>query len=349
MYPFLNLLDNILTNGTVRKNERTGYKTYSLFGPQIEYDLSKGLPLLTTRKLTLRPVVAELLWFLSGSTNSRDLNKLGAKVWDQWALTPEDFVHSHVETDKGGLLRRFFSYIFGSTEDELTSQVFKVGDLGPIYGEMWRAWPGPEGETFDQIEYVLEQLRTDPYSRRIIVSGWNPAYLPNETLSAQQNVLHGKQALAPCHTLFQFFAEPLTREEKLKAYGISISDDDKSEALEHLLQTGPQQKLSCKLYARSQDVPIGTAFNQAMYPILVHMICKQMNMLPGRYIHSIGDAHIYENQVGRVKEQLKRTPGQRPTLTLKGDVGKSIFSYQVSDFGLENYNPQPVIKFPIAI
>lgn len=346
MHPFLNLLDNILTNGVVRKNERTGYKTYSLFGPQMEYDLSEGLPLLTTRKLTLRPVVAELIWFLSGSTNVKYLNTLGAKVWDEWALTDDDVEHALYSMP---WYKKLLNYVKGIKPPV-------VGDLGPIYGIMLRFWPGPNNTTVDQVGTLLNRLKDDPYSRRHVVSCWNPGYLPNESISSQDNVLLGRQALAPCHTMFQMYVEPIPERERFVLAGLdtgirTIEDALLSRQVQELIEKAniPKHRLSCKLYARSQDVPIGTAFNQAMYPILVHMICKQLNMLPGRYIHSIGDAHIYENQVERVKEQLKRTPGQRPTLTLKGDVGKSIFSYQVSDFGLENYNPQPVIKFPIAI
>lgn len=346
MQPFLNLLDNILTKGVVRLNERTGHKTYSLFGPQMEYDLSEGLPLLTTRKLTLRPVVAELIWFLSGSTNVKYLNSLGAKVWDEWALTEEDVEHVLSETP---WYKKLLNYVRG-----LKPPV--VGDLGPIYGTMLRFWPGPNNTTVDQVGTLLRRLEADPYSRRHVVSCWNPGYLPDESITSQDNVLLGRQALAPCHTMFQMYVEPIPDRERLIMAGFctatgTIEDALLSTAVQESMEAAniPKHRLSCKLYARSQDVPIGTAFNQAMYPILVHMICKQLNMLPGRYIHSIGDAHIYENQVELVKKQLQRTPGRKPTLTLKGDVGKSIFAYQVSDFGLEGYDPQPAIKFPIAI
>lgn len=346
--PFLSLLDTILTKGVERRNERTGYRTVALFGPQIEYDLSEGLPLLTSRKLTLRPVLAELLWFLSGSTNSIDLNNLGAKVWDQWALTPEDVTHSHLNANVS-LFTRLTRYIFAHGDEG--EEDYHVGDLGPIYGCMWRAWPGPDGEVYDQIQYVMDQLKNDPYSRRIIVSGWNPAYLPNERLTAQQNVLHGKQALAPCHTMFQFFVEPLSIEEKQKYHEITaerLDTIDRSE-YEMLLDNGPQQKLSCKLYARSQDVPIGTAFNIPMYAILTMMLARQFNMVPGRYIHTIGDAHIYENQIDLVKHQLTLPTYAKPKLLLKPPVGTSILDYTTEDFELMDYQHGPLIKFPIAI
>lgn len=350
MKQHLDLLDNILTRGVERVNDRTGLKTISLFGPQMEFDLSEGFPLVTTRSVNIKPVAAELMWFLSGSTNAKDLNALGAKVWDSWALKPEHLPHP-APTSQPGWFARWFQYI--SDPDSLSPKdIYEEGDLGPIYGEMLRAWPGPDGETYDQIQYILDTLKSDPYSRRLVVSCWNPAFLPSESISSQMNVLNGKQALAPCHTLFQFFVEPVSFDERCKLAGVTYDMFESSfnmvaRAANDAVSDIPKYRLSCKLYARSQDVPVGTVFNQAMYPMLTLMLCQQFNMLPGRYIHTMGDAHIYENQISLVKEQLKRQPRTLPKLAIvKRD---SIFDHVPTDFSLEGYNPDASIRFPIAI
>ncbi len=271
MKQYLDLLRDVLENGQ-GKDDRTGTGTTSVFGRQARYDLSQGFPLLTTKKIHLKSIIHELLWFLKGDTNIKYLNDNGVTIWDEWA-------------------------------DE-------NGDLGPIYGKQWTAWEGKDGLKINQIAEAVEMLKKNPTSRRIIVSGWNVADL--------RELIGGKKtAPPPCHTLFQFY----------------VSADG---------------RLSCQLYQRSADLFLGVPFNIASYSILTMMVAQVCNLKLGDFVHTFGDLHIYNNHRDQVQLQLSRSPKELPTLRLNPEV-KDIFSFKYEDFVLENYNPEPGIKAPIAI
>jgi thymidylate synthase len=277
MKPYLDLLRQILETGSLRK-DRTGTGTRSLFGAQLRFDLSRGFPLVTTRKVFFKGVIHELLWFLNGDTNIAYLTRHKVHIWDAWA-------------------------------DE-------QGNLGPIYGAQWRAWEAPGGRRIDQISQVVEQIRAKPDSRRHIVSAWNPAVLPDESVSPRENVRAGRAALASCHTLFQFY----------------VNDG----------------RLSCLLYQRSADGPVGLVFNIAQYALLTHMVAQQCDLQPGDFIWTGGDCHIYLNQVEGVREQLSRQPRPLPRLLIKRRPA-SLLEYQFEDFEITQYDPHPPIKFPVAV
>jgi thymidylate synthase len=277
MKPYLDLLQSILEHGNVR-GDRTGTGTKGIFGTQLRFDLSQGFPLVTTRKVFFKGVIRELLWFLAGDTNIKYLTDHNVHIWDAWA-------------------------------DE-------KGDLGPVYGAQWRAWVAPDGRKIDQITHVIDQIRTTPGSRRHIVSAWNPAVLPDESVSPQDNVRAGRAALASCHTLFQFYVA--------------------------------EGRLSCLLYQRSADCPVGLVFNVAQYSLLTHMIAQQCSLEPGDFMWTGGDCHIYLNQLEGVKEQLKREPRPLPRLIIKRKPA-SIFEYQFEDFEIVGYDPHPPIKYAVAV
>ena len=264
MQQYLDLLRHIKANGTI-KSDRTGTGTISTFGYQMRFDLSQGFPLLTTKKLHLRSIIYELLWFLRGDTNIRYLHDHKVTIWDEWA-------------DQNG-------------------------DLGHIYGYQWRSWPTPDGKHIDQISQVVDQIRNNPDSRRLIVSAWNVAEIDT-------------MALPPCHTLFQFY----------------VADN----------------KLSCQLYQRSADVFLGVPFNIASYALLTQMVAQVTGLEVGTFVHTLGDAHIYLNHTEQVELQLSRTPRALPVMKINPDV-HSIFDFQYEDFSLENYDPYPSIKAPIAV
>ncbi len=277
MKPYLQLLDKILAEGTL-KSDRTGSGTYSVFGHQMRFDLAKGFPLLTTKKIQLKLIIHELLWFLQGDTNLAYLTENNVKIWDQWA-------------------------------DE-------KGDLGPLYGAQWRSWAMPNGEAIDQISQLIQQLKQNPNSRRMIVSAWNVADLPDESISPQANVKQGKMALAACHTLFQFY----------------VADN----------------KLSCQLYQRSGDTFLGVPFNIASYALLTHMIAQQCGFELGDFIWTGGDVHLYTNHIQQAKQQLQRDPKTLPRLHIKRKP-ESIFNYNAEDFELLGYDPHPHIKASVSI
>jgi thymidylate synthase len=264
MRQYLDLLQHILDNG-VRKGDRTGTGTRSVFGYQMRFDLSAGFPLLTTKKLHLRSIIHELLWFLSGDTNLRYLHENKVTIWDEWA-------------------------------DE-------NGDLGPVYGYQWRSWPTPDGRKVDQISAVLEQIRNNPDSRRHIVSAWNVADVD-------------RMALPPCHTMFQFWVA--------------------------------EGRLSCQLYQRSADVFLGVPFNIASYALLTRMVAQVCDLEAGDFVHTFGDAHLYENHLEQARLQLGREPRALPVMKLDPGV-RSIFDFRYEDFTLEGYDPHPHIKAPIAV
>ncbi|MGL6126577.1 thymidylate synthase [Chryseobacterium artocarpi] len=264
MQNYLDLLQHILDNGT-DKTDRTGTGTRSVFGYQLRYDLSKGFPLVTTKKVHLKSIIYELLWFLKGDTNIKYLKDNGVSIWDEWA-------------------------------DE-------NGNLGPVYGAQWRSWHGADGKVVDQITEVIDQIKKNPDSRRLIVSAWNVAEIPN-------------MALAPCHALFQFY----------------VADG----------------KLSLQLYQRSADVFLGVPFNIASYALLLMMVAQVCELEVGDYVHSFGDVHIYNNHFEQVNRQLSRETRPLPTMKLNPEI-KNIFDFDFEDFTLENYDPHPGIKAPVAI
>ena len=264
MKQYLDLLQHIMDHGT-QKNDRTGTGTRSVFGYQMRFDLSKGFPVLTTKKLHLRSIIYELLWFLRGDTNIGYLHEHGVTIWDEWADAN--------------------------------------GDLGHVYGYQWRSWPTPDGGHIDQIARLVESLRTNPDSRRHIVSAWNVAEID-------------QMALPPCHALFQFY----------------VADG----------------RLSCQLYQRSADVFLGVPFNIASYALLTLMLAQVTGLTPGDFVHTLGDAHIYNNHFEQVALQLSRTPRPLPQMHLNPAV-QSIFDFQYEDFTLEGYDPYPTIKAPIAV
>jgi thymidylate synthase len=269
MEQYHQLLKTILAKGAP-KADRTGTGTRSIFGYQMRFDLQEGFPLVTTKKVHLKSIVHELLWFLKGETNIDYLKKNGVSIWDEWA-------------------------------DE-------TGELGPVYGKQWRSWQGANGDTFDQIGWLIDELKRNPDSRRLIVSAWNVTELP-------------KMALMPCHTMFQFY----TREEP-----------------------DGQRFLSCQLYQRSADVFLGVPFNIASYALLTMMIAQVVDMVPGEFIHTFGDVHLYSNHVEQAELQLTREPFPLPIMKINPEI-KDIFSFSFSDFELQNYQCHPAIKAPVAV
>lgn len=264
MTNYHNLLQHILENGT-DKTDRTGTGTRSIFGYQLRHDLSKGFPLVTTKKVHLKSIIYELLWFLKGDTNVKYLNDNGVSIWNSW--------------------------------------IDEKGDLGEVYGAQWRRWKGADNKVIDQISEVIEQIKNNPDSRRLIVSAWNVAEIQN-------------MALAPCHAMFQFYV----------ANG----------------------KLSLQLYQRSADVFLGVPFNIASYSLLLMMVAQVCDLEVGDYVHTFGDVHIYNNHFEQVKKQLQRTPKHLPTMKLNPEI-KNIFDFDFGDFTLENYEPYPSIKAPVAV
>lgn len=274
MKQYLDLVQQVLDKGT-QKGDRTGTGTKSIFGHQMRFDLSEGFPLVTTKKVHLKSIVYELLWFLNGDTNIKYLSENGVRIWDEWA-------------------------------DE-------NGDLGPVYGYQWRNW---NGEGIDQIKEVIDTLKNNPDSRRIMVSAWNPSVMPDTTVSFAENVANGKAALPPCHSFFQFY----------------VADG----------------KLSCQLYQRSADVFLGVPFNIASYALLTMMVAQVCNLEVGDFIHTFGDVHIYNNHIEQVTLQLSREPKPLPKMVLNKEV-KDIFSFTYEDFTLENYDPHPAIRGQVSV
>ncbi|WP_207532823.1 thymidylate synthase [Desertivirga arenae] len=264
MKQYLDLMKHVLENGT-QKHDRTGTGTISVFGHQMRFNLEDGFPLVTTKKLHLRSIIHELIWFLKGDTNIKYLKDNGVSIWDEWA-------------------------------DE-------NGELGPVYGYQWRSWPTPDGRHIDQITQVIKQIKNTPDSRRLIVSAWNVADVD-------------KMKLPPCHSFFQFY----------------VADG----------------KLSCQLYQRSADIFLGVPFNIASYALLTMMVAQVCNLKPGEFIHTLGDAHLYNNHLEQTRLQLTRDPKPLPTMKLNPGI-KNIFDFKFEDFALENYEHHPHIKAPVAV
>lgn len=264
MKQYLDLMQHVLQNGT-QKHDRTGTGTISVFGYQMRFNLQEGFPLVTTKKVHLRSIIHELIWFLKGETNISYLKENGVSIWDEWA-------------DQNG-------------------------ELGPVYGSQWRSWPTPNGGHIDQISQVINQIKSNPDSRRLIVSAWNVAEIEN-------------MALPPCHSFFQFYVA--------------------------------EGKLSCQLYQRSADIFLGVPFNIASYALLTMMVAQVCNLQVGDFIHTLGDAHLYNNHLEQTKLQLSRDRRPLPQMKLNPDV-KNIFDFKFEDFSLENYDPHPHIKGAVAI
>ncbi len=309
MRQYLELLQHILDNGTDR-DDRTGVGTRSVFGYQMRFDLSKGFPLVTTKKVFIRGIIHELLWFLSGSTNIKPLVENNVHIWDEWPF--QRYVEEQGMAEKFPMYSDDWQeekkkYIECIKSDEKFAEQF--GDLGPVYGKQWTAWSMPDSSSFNQIAYAQQMIRERPYSRRIIVSGWNVGDL-------QQNIHSKTAAPPPCHTVFQFF----------------VLD----------------KKLHCQLYQRSADVFLGVPFNIASYALLTMMMAHTTGLAPGDFVHTFGDVHIYSNHFDQVKTQLEREPRPLPTMRLNPDV-KNVFDFRFDDFLLEGYDPHPRIKAPIAV
>ena len=274
MKQYLDLVSHVLNTGN-EKGDRTGTGTKSVFGHQMRFDLSEGFPMVTTKKLHLKSIIYELLWFLKGDTNTDYLTENGVKIWNAWA-------------------------------DE-------NGDLGPVYGHQWRNWNSDE---IDQITEVIETLKTNPNSRRMLVSAWNPSVLPNTSKSFGENVANNKAALPPCHAFFQFYVS--------------------------------NGKLSCQLYQRSADIFLGVPFNIASYALLTMMMAQVCGYEAGEFIHTFGDAHIYSNHIEQLETQLSRELRPLPKMTLNPEI-TDIFDFTFDDFTLEGYDPHPHIKGAVAV
>ena len=277
MKVYHDLLEHVLSEG-VKKSDRTGTGTLSVFGYQMRFDLADGFPLVTTKKLHLRSIIHELLWFIRGDTNIGYLNEHGVKIWDEWA-------------------------------DE-------SGELGPIYGRQWRSWPDPAGGEIDQLAAIVERIRRRPDSRRHVISAWNPTTLPDERLGPAENVAHGRMALAPCHTMFQFWAA--------------------------------EGRLSLQLYQRSADCFLGVPFNIASYALLLMMVAQVTGLKAHEFIHTFGDAHLYLNHLEQARTQLEREPFGLPQMRLN-PARKRLEDFEFDDFELTGYQAYPPIKAPIAV
>tara|TARA_R110001583_G_scaffold8413_6_gene40210 strand:- start:4261 stop:5085 length:825 start_codon:yes stop_codon:yes gene_type:complete len=274
MKQYLDLIKHVKENG-ILKEDRTGTGTKSVFGYQMRFDLNEGFPMVTTKKLHLKSIIYELLWFLKGDTNIEYLKNNGVKIWDAWAN--------------------------------------ESGDLGPVYGHQWRNW---NSEGIDQITEVINTIKTNPDSRRMIVSAWNPSVLPDTSISFSENVANGKAALPPCHAFFQFYVT--------------------------------KGKLSCQLYQRSADIFLGVPFNIASYALLTMMIAQVCDLEYGDFIHTFGDAHIYSNHSKQIALQLSREPKELPKMEINSKI-KNIFDFTFEDFTLVNYNPHPHIRGVVSV
>jgi len=277
MKVYHDLLEHVLHKG-VRKSDRTGTGTLSVFGYQMRFDLADGFPLVTSKKLHLRSIIHELLWFIRGETNIGYLNEHGVSIWDEWADAS--------------------------------------GELGPIYGRQWRSWPDPAGGEIDQLTAIVDRIRRRPDSRRHVISAWNPTTLPDERMSPAENVAHGRMALAPCHTMFQFWVA--------------------------------EGRLSLQLYQRSADCFLGVPFNIASYALLLMMVAQVTGLKAHEFIHTFGDAHLYLNHLEQARTQLEREPFDLPQMRLN-PARNRLEDFEFDDFELVGYRAHPPIKAPIAV
>lgn len=296
---YLDLLREILKTGRF-KDDRTKTGTKSVFGRQIRFDLSKGFPLLTTKKVFLRGIIHELLWFLKGESNIKYLVDNNVHIWDEW---PYKYYKQRAKGKEQKVLTKVEFIEKIKTDSKFAK---KWGELGPVYGVQWRHWKSPDGQEVDQIKNVITQIKKNPYDRRLIVSAWNVSDIEEMA----------KAGLPPCHSLFQFY----------------VLDG----------------KLSCQLYQRSADMFLGVPFNIASYALLTMMVAQVCDLKAGDFVHTFGDAHIYSNHIDQVKEQLGRKPRKLPVMKINPRI-KDIFKFKFEDFTLENYNPYPTIKAPVAV
>ena len=320
-YEYLNLLRYTLKNG-IKKEDRTGTGTYSVFGYQMRFDLSKGFPLFTTKRVSFKLIASELLWFIKGDTNIRYLLQYNNHIWDEWAfkrwVESEEYSGPDM-TDFGRrcLVDEEFNELYQKELKAFCGRVLeddefaaKYGDLGNVYGKQWRNWTTSDGESIDQLQDAIDQIKNNPDSRRIIVNAWNPEDVINAGGKGS------KAALPPCHVMFQFY----------------VADG----------------KLSCMLTQRSGDQFLGIPYNVSSYALLTYLIAHECGLEVGEFVHSIGDAHIYSNHIEQVTEQLSREPRQFPTLKINPEK-TAIFDVELEDLTIEGYNPHPSIKAPVAV
>ncbi|BCO16345.1 thymidylate synthase_gp292 [Bacillus phage vB_BceM_WH1] len=313
-YEYLNLCKDVMTNGT-KKEDRTGTGTVSVFGRQMRFDLQKGFPLLTTKRVPFRLIASELLWFMKGDTNIRYLLKYNNNIWNEWAFkrwvesdeyTGPDMTNFGIRSQQDEEFNKLYQEqmeLFKTAILENEEFAERYGDLGDVYGKQWRNWETRDGGFIDQLKDLIETVKKNPDSRRMIVSAWNPEDVPY-------------MALPPCHSLFQFY----------------VADG----------------KLSCQLYQRSGDIFLGIPFNIASYALLTHLIAHECGLEVGEFVHTIGDAHIYTNHFDQIEEQLSREPKEFPKLVLNPNV-KNALDFNMEDLAIEGYLPHPAIKAPVAV
>ena len=311
---YLDLLRHVLANGT-RKEDRTGTGTISVFGYQMRFNLSEGFPLLTTKRVPFKLVSSELIWFLRGDSNIRYLLQYNNNIWNEWAFlkwikSPEysgpDMTDFGLRAQQDEAFAKEYNVQMSQFKERILNDdtfAAKYGDLGNVYGKQWREWKTTNGSTIDQLGDIVNTIKKNPDSRRLLVSAWNPEDCPT-------------MALPPCHTLFQFYVN--------------------------------EGKLSCQLYQRSADIFLGVPFNIASYALLTHLIAHECNLEVGDFVHSFGDAHIYVNHLEQIEKQLSREPKAFPTLKINSN-GKSLWDIEVEDIEVENYDPHPTIKAPVAV
>lgn len=313
MKQYTKLVRHVMNNGAV-KGDRTGTGTKSWFGYHMRFDMHDGFPLLTTKKTHWKSVWTELVWFIKGDTNTKFLKDNKCSIWDEWAN--------------------------------------KDGDLGPVYGKQWRSWGDDDGETIDQLRNVIEDLKTNPFSRRHIVTAWNPSVVPDSGLSFEENIANGKQALPPCHLLFQFDAQPISY--VLHDGFVCYEFEGRLHKTQYTNYSDvvllPQYALNLMLTQRSGDIMLGIPFNIASYAALLHIVAHLTNMVPGSFIHSIGDAHIYNNHMAGVREFLSRDPElyKLPSISISPRLN-DIDDIDLADVMIDGYEFQPHIKFDVAI
>lgn len=316
MKQYLDLVKTVLEDG-VQKGDRTGTGTKSIFGHQMKFDIRKGFPMVTTNKKHFKSIVIELLWLLSGDTNTKFLKENGVKIWDEWA-------------------------------DE-------NGDLGNVYGKAWREWEGGDGVSIDQIKGVIDRIKSNPDCRRQIVTAWNPTWIPESGDSFSESVKKGKGSLPPCHAFFQFYTAEMSQQQRLDEFRKKYFDllnewdlrDSEYESKMNELNF-PTRYIDLQLYQRSADIFLGVPFNISSYALLLSLVSVEVDMIPRNFIHSFGDAHIYNNHIEQIKLQLTREPKDLPTLILNPDV-KNVLDFEWKDISLLNYEYHPHIKGDVAI
>jgi thymidylate synthase len=394
MQPYLDLLRRVMDSGNDKGN-RTKTWARSVFGHQMRYDLTEGFPTVTTKKLFHRGYIHELLMFIKGETNNQYLLDLDIHIWDGW-MVKEDVVE-HVELE-GHERVSLYVQKTGEARNDVVAKLtrlamedalenglhgkakadqfltdagipthkpvvkVKKGELGPVYGQQWRSWKGADGKTYDQLADVIHLLRTNPDSRRMIVSAWNPEHIPSDSVSPQDSVLEGKMALAACHCMFQFYTTPLDRQARLKLFWHDDRYADERrfacdpeeyhyEDIEdfQLDEAGiPTRSLSCQLYQRSCDLFLGVPFNIASYALLTHMLAQVVGMTVGEFVWTGGDCHIYSNHFDQVNEQLTRAPMKLPTLWLNPEI-KEIDDFTYEDIRILDYVSHAAIKAPVSV